>query len=323
MPDIRNIRRGSQTPDKIFRVIDGQPEEIRRIYKIVDGQPVIVWDIGKTVTGLIMKFDTALSGSIIVINALETTTHTGKIDWGDGTVHDYTSTVQTGHMYSEASGTSYTVTIDCPFENLLEISISRGVLTEIIIPDGVISLGESCFSGQRHMTRAALPYSITSIGSNCFYVCEALTEIKIPPVSVIPANCFSGCKALQSVEIPDTVTEIKQNAFYKCSSLQKITIPDSVTKINYSAFTWCSGLSSVYISESLSQLYTTAFQYCTSLQTVTLPASLTYMEDDIFQDCTALQTVYYKGSQAQFDQISKWSENGWLGNSTAKLICLG
>ena len=323
MSDIRNIRSGSVTPDRIFRVIDNQPEEIRRIYKVVNSQPVIVWDIGGTVKGLVMKFDIALSGNIIVIDALETTSHTGKIDWGDGTVQDYTSTLQTGHMYSETSGTSYTVTIDCQFENLLKVHINRGVLTEIIIPDGVVSLDERCLSGQYSLIKATLPDSIVSMGSSCFYVCEALTEIKLPPVSVIPANCFYCCTALQSVEIPDTVTEIKQNAFYKCSALQEITIPDSVTKINYSAFQNCTGLTEIYVSNSLSQLYLSAFASCTSLQSITLPVSLTYMESDIFQNCTALQTVYYEGSQEQFDQISKWSEDGWLGNCSARLVCLG
>ena len=153
MADIRNIRRnGDNTPSRICRCIGGNLHEIKRIYKGMGGQAVIVWDIGKSVSGLIMKFDVALSGSIIVIGALETTAHTGKIDWGDGAVQDYTSTAQTGHMYSDTSGTSYTVTIDCPFDSLSSVSISRGILTEIAIPDGVLSLGESCFSAQYHLT---------------------------------------------------------------------------------------------------------------------------------------------------------------------------
>lgn len=46
MPDIRNVRSGSATPDRIFRIIDSQPKEIKRIYKVVNNQPVIVWDVG-------------------------------------------------------------------------------------------------------------------------------------------------------------------------------------------------------------------------------------------------------------------------------------
>ena len=324
MADIRNIRRnGDNTPSKICRCIGGNLHEIKRIYKGMGGQAVIVWDIGEKNSGLIMKFDVALSGSIIVIDALETTARTGKIDWGDGTVQDYTSTAQTGHMYSDTSGASYTVTISCPFDSLSSVSISRGVLTEITIPDGISSLGESCFSAQYHLTKVSLPDSITAMGARCFSSCEALTEIKLPPVSAIPQSCFYACTALRSVEISDTVTVVDHGAFDKCIALQSVSIPDSVTELKVNAFSRCSGLLNVKLSQSLSKLYSTAFEGCTSLQTITLPVSLTYMEGDIFDGCTALQTVYYEGSQAQFDQISKWSESGWLGNSTAQLVCLG
>ena len=323
MADVKNIKFGALTPNKRMTLHNGTVTEVKRTYKVVDGQAVIVWDIGGEVSGLIMKFDVALSGNIIVIGALETMSHTGKIDWGDGTVQDYTSTAQTGHMYNDASGTSYTVTISCPFNSLSSVSIIRGVLTEITIPDGISSLGESCFSAQYHLTKVILPDSITTIGASCFSSCEALTKIKIPPVSAIPQSCFYACTALQSIEIPDTATIVDYGAFDKCIALQSVSIPDSVTELKVNAFSRCSGLLNVKLSQSLSKLYSAAFEGCTSLQSITLPASLTYMESDIFDNCTSLQTVYYEGSQAQFDQISKWSESGWLGNSTAALVCLG
>ena len=298
----------------------GAVTEVKRTYKVVDGQAVIVWDIGKSVSGLIMKFDVALSGSIIVIGALETTAHTGKIDWGDGAVQDYTSTAQTGHMYSDTSGTSYTVTIDCPFGSLSSVSISRGILTEITVPDGVSSLGESCFSSLYHLTKVSLPDSVIAVGENCFRNCEALTEIKIPRISTIPYCCFYNCQSLQSSEIPDTVTMISNLAFDGCTSLQEIVIPDSVTEIKYNAFVNCSSLKNVKLSQSLSVLGLAAFQGCTALQIITLPASLTYLDSQIFSGCTVLQTVYYEGSQAQFDQMSKADD--WLSGTTAQLVCL-
>lgn len=322
MADIRNIRRnGDNTPSRICRCIGGNLHEIKRIYKGMNGQAVVVWDIGGKVSGLIMKFDVALSGSIIVIDALEMTAHTGKIDWGDGTVQDYTSTAQTGHMYSDTSGASYTVTISCPFESLSSVHINRGILTEIAIPDGVSSLGESCFSSLYHLTKVSLPDSIIAVGENCFRNCEALTEIKIPRISTIPYCCFYNCQSLQAAEIPDTVTMISNLAFDSCTSLQEIVIPDSVTEIKYNAFVICSSLKNVKLSQSLSVLGLAAFQGCTALQTITLPASLTYLDSQIFSGCTALQTVYYEGGQTQFEQMSKADD--WLSGTTAQLVCLG
>ena len=42
---IKNIRRGGKTPEKIYRIVNGKPQEIRRAYRIVNGQSVIVWDL--------------------------------------------------------------------------------------------------------------------------------------------------------------------------------------------------------------------------------------------------------------------------------------
>ena len=254
MSDIKNIKFGALTPDKRMTLHNGTVTEVKRTYKVVDGQAVVVWDIGGKVSGLTMKFDVALSGNIIVIEALETTAHTGKIDWGDGTVQDYTSTSQTGHMYSDTSGTSYTVTISCPFESLSSVHINRGILTEIAIPDGVSSLGESCFSSLYHLTKVSLPDSIIAVGENCFRNCEALTEIKIPRISTIPYCCFYNCQSLQAAEIPDTVTMISNLAFDSCTSLQEIVIPDSVTGIVDGSFYGCSGLISITVPHRVTSI---------------------------------------------------------------------
>ena len=92
--------------------------------------------------------------------------------------------------------------------------------TEIVVPDGTISIGYQAFCG-----------------------CSSLTSITIPDsVTTIESQAFSNCSSLSSIVIPNGVTSIGGYAFYNCASLTSITIPDSVTQIKSTVFGYCSSL---------------------------------------------------------------------------------
>ena len=82
-----------------------------------------------------------------------------------------------------------------------------------------------------------IPNGVTSIGKYAFWGCSSLTSVTIPDsVKSIGDSAFWGCSSLESVTIPNSVTSIGENAFYKCSSLTSVTIPNSVKSIGDSAF---------------------------------------------------------------------------------------
>jgi hypothetical protein len=97
-------------------------------------------------------------------------------------------------------------------------------LTEIVIPDGVESIGVGAFSNCSSLTEIVIPDSVESIGDQAFRGCSSLTEIVIP----------------------DGVMSIGSYAFYYCSSLTSVVIGDSVTSIGYGAFQGCKNLQTVY-----------------------------------------------------------------------------
>ena len=103
------------------------------------------------------------------------------------------------------------------------------------------------------VTDLVIPDSVTSIGEYAFYYCSGLTSVTIPDsVTSIGDYAFSGCSSLTSVTIPDSVTSIGDYAFSGCRGLTSVTIPNSVTSIGASAFYNCYKLVEVYNQSALS-----------------------------------------------------------------------
>ncbi|MBR5205918.1 MAG: leucine-rich repeat domain-containing protein, partial [Alistipes sp.] len=73
------------------------------------------------------------------------------------------------------------------------------------------------------VTNLIIPDSVTTIGEYAFYNCDSLTSIIIPDsVTTIGDAAFSGCDSLTSIFIPDSVTTIGEYAFYDCDSLTSV-----------------------------------------------------------------------------------------------------
>ena len=144
---------------------------------------------------------------------------------------------------------------------------------QVIIGDGVTTIGSSAFSDCDSLTSVTIPNSVTTIGSSAFELCFSLTSVTIPnSVTTIGSSAFAGCSSLTSVTIPNSVTTIGHGAFYGCSSLTSVTIGNSVTEIGYYAFSGCSSLTSVTIPNSVTTIGYYAFSGCKNVKQITSEA---------------------------------------------------
>lgn len=165
-------------------------------------------------------------------------------------------------------------------------------LTSITIPDGVISIGDEAFQWCRSLTSIAIPDSVTSIGVEAFSRCRSLTSVTIPNgVTSIGNGAFEDCSSLRSIALPDGVTSIGNSAFWECGSLQSVAIPDSVTSIGYGAFAGCNSLQNVTIPGSVTNIGNKAFRGCESLTEITIPNSVTSIGYGAFSGCSKLKKM--------------------------------
>ena len=149
-----------------------------------------------------------------------------------------------------------------------------------------------------------------------------------------PANVLKNLDVLSSINtlyesnlLPEDITGLvlkEFNGTFDNSLLQKypnltnVTIPDGVTSIGQYAFENCSNLTSIDLPESLTSIGRSAFQSCTSLTSIDLPESLTKIGNNAFQDCRSLKTINFKGTEDQWNAITKGSN--WDSNCHSDMV---
>jgi hypothetical protein len=86
--------------------------------------------------------------------------------------------------------------------------------------------------------------------------------------------------------------------------LKTLVIPEGVTEIGDDAFNHTT-LTNVILPSRVSRIGNFAFYGCTDLESITIPTSVTEIGEGAFSRCPALTSVIYRGTKAQWAQITR------------------
>ncbi len=180
-------------------------------------------------------------------------------------------------------------------------------ITSVIIPEGVISIGEFAFGGCDNLSSVILPSGLVTIGPMAFSECSCIETIDIPSsVNYIGGGAFNQCSALTSISIPEGITELpyytepyhevnKHGMFGGCSNLVNVELPDSLTSIGILAFSHC-GVENIVIPDGVTIIESGAFCDCDNLISVELPETVTVIMGGAFMGCNNMQSIYIPDS---------------------------
>ena len=217
------------------------------------------------------------------------------------------------------------LTLPNSLQTIGQNAFSSVAITDISIPDQVVSIGDYAFSGCEDLNSVTLPDSVMTIGKYAFNWCESLQDVRLSEqLSEIPDFLFDHCKSLKTIVIPESVktiggaafqlsgvsnvslpsglTTIRAYAFGNCQNLETIDIPDSVTELEPAAFINCKKLSHVSLSEGLTVLWGEMFFKCESLESIIIPQSVSVIKNETFEDCASLKTIVFRGDAPEFDK---------------------
>ena len=174
---------------------------------------------------------------------------------------------------------------------------------EIIIDEGVITIGNRAFQFCESMTEIKIPDSVTTIGSHMFYKCIALKNIIIGnSITEIPEYTFFNCEALENVILPDGIRSIGKYAFRKCALIREINV-SGVESLGDYAFYRCSGITAFHFRDSLKTIGNYALRGCTSVSAILLPSSVETVGKHAFYGMNGT-TIYCEAASAS----SGWEE---------------
>ncbi len=220
---------------------------------------------------------------------------------------------------------------NCLIETGSKILI-RGCKNSIIPNDGsVMRIDAYAFSGYSDITNIIIPDGVTSIGKEAFFNCTELTSITIPDsVTTISDWAFEGCSDLTFTDVYYAGSEeqwnnitigdnneplLKANIHYNSSgtcgdhlmwmfdeNTGTLTISGEGDMENYTASSvvpwkpYKENISNVVFNGAITSIGDYAFEDCTQLTRVTIPDSVTSIGDFAFGRCTGLTSITIPGS---------------------------
>ncbi len=204
--------------------------------------------------------------------------------------------------------------------------IGDNTITEIVIPEGVETIGAYAFANLTALTKITLPSTLTTISYGAFFNCTSLKTVKgIEHVKFINQEAFANCAIEGTLEFVNTIAiadyafannssltkvilsentqSVGQYAFGNNTALQTLTIHAEKLKLGQFAFTGCEKLSSVAINAAV--IPTGLFNECSALSSLTLGKDVAVISEYAFHETALTSITVAEGNQTFYPVANK------------------
>jgi hypothetical protein len=192
-----------------------------------------------------------------------------------------------------------------------------GVNGDVMIPEGVATIGSDSFHGCFGLNSVLIPSSVTNIEHWAFSFLSGLSSIRVdianPAYKSVDGLLLTkdGRTLIRGVNgkvtIPAGVECIGEIAF-SCSRFESLTIPEGVTNIEHAAFYRCGGMRTVTIPSSVKNIGAGgAFGRCGDLESVTMLGERPELQKgNIFDGCGKLKVIHVPANAKSWTGMKKW-----------------
>ena len=217
-----------------------------------------------------------------------------------------------------------------PFNRASTLLHKGNIVTELVIPEGVTTLGGLRNCGKKNITSVTFPNSVKKIDDRFFAGWSELTNVVLSDsLRTIGYKAFEDCKKLTTLTLGESLSNIGINAFIGCDNLHVVNVnnlsilfndiiyesnymtnpfemakelhlcnepitdlvvPETVKSIKGGVFKG-KNIASLSLSNSVESIETEAFRDCKQLSSVVFGNSLRLIGIDAFRECTSLDSI--------------------------------
>lgn len=221
----------------------------------------------------------------------------------------------------------------------------RGQIEEVIIDEGITSIGNYAFYQFSEMESLVFPSSITKCGKDAFAYCTNTPRVYITDLEAwlkvdwgnvgtcgISQPTMSGGylylngELLDDVYIPSSITTLRTNVFMKNYGITSIHIPSSVTDFQPNAMSNCTYLTDIYYEGDMAEWCRVKLESSTALWTkegadlwinnqlvsgkITIPSSVTKIGTYTFAYLSKITDVVIPNSVTKIESSAFYEDAG-------------
>ena len=197
----------------------------------------------------------------IVLSEIEHTVETrgprslsGHVDIPSTVVYNGETYTVTGiGMFSFSSSGITSMTLPPTIDHIGSTAFGSSALEEINLPSSLKHIYMFAFSECNNLKSIVLPEGLLTLGDMAFMYDSSIEEINLPStLTSLGGNCFTGT-SIKSLTIPGSVKALGNDKMIDSNSLRLVIVEEGVTSIGRHVFNFCQN-ADIYLPSTLSYL---------------------------------------------------------------------